>query len=348
MKKSILVIEDNFEMRENIAEMLELSGYEITTAENGQIGVEKAQKLLPDLILCDIMMPELNGYGVLFILSKSIETASIPFIFLTAKTDRQDVRKGMNLGADDYITKPFEEEELIDAIEGRIRRNEIIKHDFTSDEHGLESFFNEAKGTHALEELSENRAKKHFKKKGMIYMEGNFPQALFFVNYGKIKTYKSNEDGKELITGIFDKGSFFGYHPLFQQGEYRDSAMSLEETELSIISKEDFFHLVNSNRDVSLKFVKMLSGNILDREDELINLAYNTVRRRVVEGLLKVSETYNSSEFPIAREDLANIVGTAQESVIRVLSEFKEMKLIETSGRQVKILNKEKLASIRY
>ncbi len=348
MNTHILVIEDNLDMRENIAEILELANYKVTTAENGQIGVEKAREILPDLILCDIMMPELNGYGVLFILSKSAETASIPFIFLTAKTDKQDIRKGMNLGADDYITKPFEEKDLMQAIESRIKRNEIIKQEFTDDERGLDSFFNEAKGTHALHELSENRLKKFFKKKSMIFLEGNSPHALYFVNKGKVKTFISNEDGKELITGIYNVGDFIGYHPLFQQCEYKDSAMALEDTELSIISKEDFYHLVNSNRDVSLKFIKMLSKDVLEHEEELINLAYNTVRRRVAEGLLKVSEKYQEDEFPIAREDLANIVGTAQESVIRVLSEFKEMKLIRTAGRKVKILDKQGLENVRY
>ena len=348
MNTHILVIEDNLDMRENIAEILELSNYKVTTAENGQVGVEKAREILPDLILCDIMMPELNGYGVLFILSKNAETASIPFIFLTAKTERQDIRKGMNLGADDYITKPFEENDLMQAIESRIKRNEIIKQEFTDDERGLDSFFNEAKGAHALHELSENRTKKKVKKKSVIFLEGNSPRALYFVNRGKVKTFVSNEDGKELITGIFNQGDFIGYHPLFQECEYKDSAMALEETELSVISKEDFFHLINSNRDVSLKFIKMLAKDVIEHEEELINLAYNTVRRRVAEGLLKVSSKYGQMEFPIAREDLANIVGTAQESVIRVLSEFKEMKIITTSGRKVKILDKVGLENIRY
>src|SRR6185369_7384575 len=96
--KNILLIEDNQDVRENIAEILELANYEVTQAENGKIGVELAQTKKPDLIICDIMMPVLDGYGVIHLLSKSQETASIPFIFLTAKSERGDFRKGMEMG----------------------------------------------------------------------------------------------------------------------------------------------------------------------------------------------------------------------------------------------------------
>jgi CheY-like chemotaxis protein len=96
--KKILLIEDNTEVRENTAEILELADYTVFTAANGKIGVELAKREMPDLIICDIMMPELDGYGVLHVLSKNPATASIPFIFLTAKSEKDDFRKGMNLG----------------------------------------------------------------------------------------------------------------------------------------------------------------------------------------------------------------------------------------------------------
>ncbi len=351
MKKKILVIEDNFDVRDNIAEILELANYDVEVAENGKIGVAKAQEYLPDLIVCDIMMPELDGYGVLYLLGKNPVTRGIPFIFLSAKADKQDLRKGMNLGADDYLTKPFEEMDLLNAIEGRIKRNEIFKTDFSKDEEGLGDFISEVKGSAAMEELSENRKSKSYKKKEMIYLEGNYPHALFFITEGKIKTYKTNEDGKELITGIYAQGDFIGYLPLLKECEYQDSAMAMEPTTVTIISKEDFNHLIHTNRDVSHKFIKMLSGDIMDKEEELIKFAYNTVRKRVAEGLLKVAEKYENPEvnaFPVSREDLANIVGTAPESVIRVLSEFKDDGYISTEGRKIKLDNKEALDKIKY
>jgi len=125
--KKILVIEDNAEVRENLEEILELSGYEVLTAEDGKLGVEIALKEMPDLVLCDVMMPRLDGFGVLNILSKKSSTADIPFVFLTAKTEKSDFRRGMNLGADDYVTKPFYKDELLTVIETRLRKSEQIR-----------------------------------------------------------------------------------------------------------------------------------------------------------------------------------------------------------------------------
>ena len=117
--QKILVIEDNLDVRENIVEILELSNYEVSEAPNGKEGVKAAKKEQPDLILCDIMMPEMDGYEVLYMLGKDPGTSTIPFIFLTAKAEKSDFRQGMSLGADDYLTKPFDDMELLKAIEGR-------------------------------------------------------------------------------------------------------------------------------------------------------------------------------------------------------------------------------------
>jgi len=124
--KTILLIEDDTTLRENTAELLELSNFRVITAPNGRIGIDKVNEHLPDLIVCDILMPEIDGYGVLESVSKNPKTSHIPLIFLSAKTEHKEVRKGMNLGADDYISKPFEEEELISAIESRLAKAEIV------------------------------------------------------------------------------------------------------------------------------------------------------------------------------------------------------------------------------
>src|SRR6202007_983354 len=104
----------------------ELSHYEVMEAENGKAGVDLITRELPDLVICDIMMPELDGYGVLHMLSKNPKTSAIPFIFLTAKAERGDFRKGMEMGADDYITKPFDDIELLRAVESRLKRSEML------------------------------------------------------------------------------------------------------------------------------------------------------------------------------------------------------------------------------
>ena len=122
--KKILVIEDEPEMRRNLLTILSLEKFEAVGAQNGRVGLELARKEKPDLILCDVMMPELDGYGVLKGLREDKSTVSIPFIFLTAKGEKVDQRNGMNRGADDYLTKPVAKADLLGAISARLNRRE--------------------------------------------------------------------------------------------------------------------------------------------------------------------------------------------------------------------------------
>lgn len=123
---TILVIEDDTIVRQNILELLTYEDFNAIAAENGQIGVKLAQEEIPDLIICDVMMPKLDGYGVLNILRQQPTTATIPLIFLTAKSDKTDLRQGMELGADDYLTKPFTRAELLAAISSRLEKQVAI------------------------------------------------------------------------------------------------------------------------------------------------------------------------------------------------------------------------------
>ncbi|HEX8310878.1 MAG TPA: response regulator transcription factor [Chthoniobacteraceae bacterium] len=140
--KKLLVIEDQPQMRTNLTLMLQLNGYEVAAAHDGRAGLEAIRTAKPDLILCDVMMPELDGYSVLEALRQDDETAGIPFIFLTAKGDKIEQRTGMRLGADDYLTKPVSESDLLDsvrvrlervsALERRVRERAATKPDFSS------------------------------------------------------------------------------------------------------------------------------------------------------------------------------------------------------------------------
>ncbi|QMU26642.1 response regulator [Adhaeribacter radiodurans] len=351
--KKILLIEDNSEIRENIAEILSLADYDIVQAEHGKAGVALAQTEKPDLIICDIMMPQLDGYGVLHLLSKNPSTSGIPFIFLTAKSEKEDFRKGMNLGADDYLIKPFDDLELLDAVEMRLKKNEILKADFQKNAEGLNDFMQEAKGLQELNSLIANERKlSEYKKKQQLFTEGQYPQALFFLSKGKIKTYKTNQEGREYITNLYKEGDFIGYLDLLEDKTYRESAVALEDSEVCIIHKDEFFSLLYHNRDVANKFIKILSDNLADREERLLKLAYNSVRKRVAEALLLVEKQYQQDkgknyQVTMSREDLANIVGASKETVIRTLSDFKDEKLIDINGGKITILNSDKLARMR-
>lgn len=341
--KKILVIEDNIAVRENLVEILELSNYEVFDAENGKIGVQKALSNTPDLILCDVMMPELDGFGVLHILEKNTQTATIPFIFLTAKSEALDRRKGMNLGADDYITKPFDDVELLAAIEMRLKKNERVQSNFEGGQEGFGTFFNLSKGQRDLEALSDDREFRKFSKKQLIFEEGQYPKQLFLIASGKVKAYRTNEFGKEFITAIYGKGDFIGHQALIADTQYAESASALEDTEISIIPKEDFFGLLYNNRNFSGQFIKMLNTTLLHKNKQMLSLAYDSIRKRVSETLLHLDTAYEGKGINLMREDLSNMVGTAKETLIRTLTEFKNDQLIDIQDRKIIILDREEL-----
>lgn len=346
---TILLIEDNFEVRENIAEILELANYKVITAENGKVGVEKAMQDKPDLIICDIMMPVLDGYGVLHLINKNEQLRHVPFIFLTAKAERTDFRKGMEMGADDYITKPFTDIEILNSIERRLRKVEMLKKEYAPDMMGIQELMKDSGREDALKALSEGRNINHYKKKQLIFSEGNHPVRLYFVQKGKVKTFKSNDDGKELTVGLYSEGDFFGYISLLENSIYKETAEAMEDSEVAIIPREDFESLINENPDVAKRFIRMLASNLSEKEEQLLGLAYNSLRKRVADALLTLQKKYHKAgteqfSIHISREDLANIAGTATESLIRTLSDFRSEKLIDIRDGNIIILNEKKLS----
>jgi CRP-like cAMP-binding protein/CheY-like chemotaxis protein len=350
--KKIILIEDNVEMRENTAEILELSNYKVFSAPNGKEGVKLVHKEKPDLIICDIMMPELDGYGVLHMLSKNPDTAVIPFIFLTAKAEKADYRKGMSMGADDYLTKPFDDMELLSAVEVRLKKSEALQSKISRSVEGIDAFLDQAQSLDSLVKLTNNRKLRTFRKKDIIYHEEANPTGLFFLNKGKVKSSKMNDDGKEFITLLVNEGEFFGYGALLDNEKYTDSAVALEDCEIYVIPKEDFFSLLYGSREIAAAFIKLLSDDIKEKEERLLRLAYNSVRKRVSQALIQLKEKYddgtkNPFSMAISRDDLANLAGTAPETVIRTLSDFKEEQLVEVKGSTIIWINPEKLAKMK-
>ncbi|MEO5599356.1 MAG: response regulator [Cyclobacteriaceae bacterium] len=345
--KKILLIEDNPDVRENTSEILSLANYDVVVAENGKIGVDLAQRINPDLIICDIMMPALDGYGVLHILSKNESTAGIPFIFLTAKTEKSDIRKGMNLGADDYLTKPFDDTDLLNAIEARLRKTAMQQKQYDPTPEGLDNFIKDAQSVLNIKDLGKDKKVKTYKKKSEIFSEGDLPLYVYLVKSGNVKTFKSHPDGKELIINLYVSNDFFGFEPVLENKNYTESAVAMQDSELISIPRHDFMLMIQSHPDVSKTFIHLLCKKVADREIQLLNLAYNSVRQRTAEALLKSAALKNlQSVISISRDDLAKMVGTASESVIRVLSDFKEEGLIDIEGGKISINDASKLEKV--
>ena len=342
MNKKVLIIEDNDDIRESTAEVLDLAGYETFTAKHGKLGVEMALNHLPDVILCDIMMPELDGYGVLYLLNKNQKTANIPFIFITAKTERADMRKGMEMGADDYLTKPFDDIELFKAIESRFKKKQ------------QSAGFNSIAGNSetVMDELRKKGKLRPITSKQIIYVEGDEPNHLYYLVKGQVKTYKRFKDGRELSSNLYHDGDFFGYESLCNGEVYADNAATLTESDIIQIPKADFMEYLLNHQAVSKTFITLLSGNVRDKGKQMLQLAYSSVRKRLAEALLQVARkfgdgTSDSCTIRISRDDLAALVGTASETVSRMLADFKDEKLIDKTGNAINIRSIEKLRNIK-
>ena len=350
MEKTILVIDDNKDIRENTAEILELAGYKTSTAENGKKGVEAAIKEKPDLIVCDIMMPELDGYGVLHLLRKNADTQNIPFIFLTAKTERSDFRKGMEMGADDYVTKPFDDIELLNAIEVRLKKSEVLNGQYAPSPQGLNDFVKDVKNSGLLKQLADQYDVEHYSKKQALYTAGKRPRFLYYLVSGKVKAFKSHEDGKEYITDLLSQGDFIGYKALIDDKNYDDSATVLEDAEIMQIPKEDFLQMIYGDINIAAKFIHIITQNVKEKEERLLNLAYSSLRKRVAKALVDINSKFNAQNNPIeiSRDDIAQYIGTATESLIRTLSDFKEEKLVEIRSGKIIVTNIEKLKNLLY
>ncbi|HDZ04813.1 hypothetical protein LCGC14_0198080 [marine sediment metagenome] len=347
--KRILLIEDDKALRENTEELLELCGYSVTTASNGRIGIEAAIENLPDIIICDIMMPEVDGYGVLENLSNNEKTKQIPFIFLSAKTEHKEIRKGMDLGADDYLTKPFEEEDLTSAIESRLAKAELIKRmqDEVSKEHGVTE--DEIHTIHELKNFfDDNGELASFKQGEIIYQEGIRSNKIYLILKGLVKCYSMDSDGKELITSLNKADDFLGFTSFLNNVPYQESATALEAVELAGISKDNLKNLLGENKNISLELMELLSQNISNIKAQLLQMAYSSVRRKTAQTLLQFADIMNTKKdepIRISRNDLASVAGIATESLIRTLSGFKKEGLITIEGRNIQI---KELKALQY
>ena len=349
--EKILLIEDNEALRENTAEILALANYDIITAENGKIGVEKAIANPPDLIVCDIMMPVLDGYGVFQIISKNPDLQHIPFIFLSAKSERNDLRKGMEMGADDYITKPFSDSELINAIRARLEKVKIQQNQGGKAIEAWYQIISDLGNKDEMHKALENHDVIEYKKKQTIYSEGQHPNKLYYIQDGKVKIFKTSDGGKELIISLLSAGDFFGHISLIENAVYDEFAETLEESSIRVIPRKEFEQLITTNQEIALKVIKLLANNIAEKEQQLVALAYHSLRKRVADALLTLKKKYaKEDEAPfsmsISREDLANIAGTATESLIRTLSDFKNEKLIEIKDGKITLLEEKKLLNL--
>lgn len=346
----VLVIEDQQDIRESICEILDLAGYETFQADNGRLGLIGVDKNSPDIILCDIMMPELDGLGVLHMLSRKPSTATIPFIFLTAKSDRLDIRKAMDMGADDYLIKPFDDIELLNAVECRLKKRVQQRSVLDADFDEISRLLPNTRGMDELKILARDRKLRQVKRKQVIYYDGDTPAGVYLVVSGRVKTFKVAEDGREFLTGLYGPQEYFGLVPFLLAEDYRETAEAVEDGSVCLLPKNRIDELIWKRPDVAASFLKIMANNVVDNEEQLLQLAYHSVRKRMAELLVRLRikcDNVDLSTLNLSRDNLASMAGIATETVSRILGDFKNEGLISGTSNQIVILNSDKLERMK-
>ncbi|MBS1688087.1 MAG: response regulator [Bacteroidetes bacterium] len=351
---NILLIEDDEDIRLNVAEILTLAEHNIMIATNGTDGIAIAQKEHPDLIISDVTMPGIDGFGVLHILRKHPSIRHIPFIFLTSKSESADFRQAIKLGADDYIIKPFEGSDLLNAVDANLKKNRqdrSIEEDNEHSEVAAEKINDKHKtndGKDPLLELIKSSETIEYKKKHIIYKEKSTPRFLYYIKSGKIKTFKRHEDGKDLVISLLGEGDFLSYAAILENSYQTETAEVIEDCELAMVPRKKFEQVLSDNAEVMKRIMNLLAKNLMEKEEQVLGLAYNTLRKKVAEALLSLEKKYHKKKdekftINLGRTELASIAGTATESLIRTLTEFKQEKLIEMHNGLITIIDKDRL-----
>lgn len=343
----ILIIEDNEEVRENLEEILELYGYETLAEPNGLAGVKTAIQHTPDLILCDVMMPELDGYGVLNMLSENERTAGIPFVFITARTETEDIRRGMNLGADDYITKPFYKDELLNVISTRLKKARARTGNATSE--SAQQHLSDPEGGRQRLDLAftETGRRQSFEQGARIVREGENPHFIYRLEAGHVHLSRTHEYGREYIIAELGPGEIFGLPSALERTPFHYSAKAATaDTVLQALSTEKLLKLLNTDRTITEALMRLMAGKVVAHGERLVLQAYDSVRRRTALVLCDLQEKYAGAPIELSREELAQMVGSTKESVIRALSDFKREGLVVVEGKGLVIKEVERLRGL--
>ena len=204
-------------------------------------------------------------------------------------------------------------------------------------------------GSFCKHEVSETDAIKscaYYKKNQPLFIEGSFPRGVYCLNQGKVKVFARGDEGKEQIIHIAKEGEIIGFRAMFSGDPYRVSASTLEECNICFIAKDEFLDMIDSNPSLRNGIIKELSKELGDRAVFITNMAQKSVRERLAFALMLLGDVYGAEQINLTREDMANFVGTATETLIRLLKDFKEEGIIDIHTRKLEILDKERLYKI--
>lgn len=343
-KYKILVIEDNAGMRENIQEILELSQYEVQSAADGLEGIQMARQFKPDLVLCDIMMPNLDGFGVLKIMQQDSTLQTIPLIFLTAKAEKEDFRKGMNLGAEDYLVKPFEDVDLLEVIEKKLQKYRELARTRTSKTLAGLIEFNQLDQYSSVVNLINQSPSREFGKKSKLWTQNEKVNSIHYVESGLLKEGIDTVGAKEFIFEFYTGPGFAGVNHLFQS-VFHSHCEVIEPAHVKSISRKQLEEII-IQENLWTSFQHYFSQLCQDHLSRLAINSFGNVREKVAFHLQLLRDKLNSNCIQLGREDLASYCGIAKETLIRNLTKLKEDKVIEIDTHGIHILNAQKLNAL--
>ncbi len=339
--KHVLLIESNDQLAGSTINMLKHEDYSIAHAADEKECIAFSVLQQPDLIICRMAKPLIKLFESL------PNLRGIPLIFLTDELKNAKETEDHPLSYGDFMLTPVCGNDLLNVMQQKLKLSDNYAPELAGNENLCLSTAD------IIKDFIKNRTVNHFKKKQVIYAEGKTPRRLFYVEKGRVKISKKNNEGKELTVGLLNEGEFLGYTALLADSVYKDTAKAMDETDIVVIPKEEFDRLINSNRQVAQKFFQLLAKNVCEKEDQLIGLAYNPLRKRVAEALIQLHQKFRREaqiqfSINISRQDLANIVGTATESLIRTLSDFKNEKLIQIKAGCITIIDEKQLQKMLY
>lgn len=343
--KRILIIENNVNLLSSYKEILKKAGFKVISALYGDTGINDAITKMPDLILCNTLVPYVDGFGVLAVLSKNPATAHVPFIFVSPTSKLANLRKGMDMGADDFIMHPFRDNQLIKAVEARFNKSKLRVHTTEILVDSPDNTLLSEKGIEQLQETILQSNLRRIKKKQTLYYEGDYSQGIYFLKEGCIKTFKINSDGRELITNIYNSNSFIGLDYLMIDGPLCENAEAIECCSIYFITKKSILDLLKTDIELNHYIIKWLSNDLAHKKGRLVELAYESVRKRLSKVIIQLNkDSFPINKVEISRDELAGLAGVASETVSRILTDFKQLGLIERNGNFINITNHEGLS----
>lgn len=332
MNSKVLIISKDAQFLNKTAAFLSLSNFSITKVSTGTKAIEVAKSLSPQVVVCSHHLPDFNGEQVLCLLREDEFLRGV--IFIGLGDDQKLFRQYMNLGADDFLPQPVDKTLLLNTIKLKLQ---LLK---SREEKPFAVKYIIDQTDTVRNELADFAVEEQTLKVGeYLFQNGGAARFLFFLREGRIKTSLLDDKGNELLTNLFTTGDFIGFKPLIEEREYLKEAVALEDCVLDKIPSSSVFNILLNEPKITKGLLLNLSKQYTETEEDLLSIAYSSVKKRLAHKLIQFCDEQKVLNFKIAREDLANMLGTSTETAVRALTDLKKEKLVSTYGSKIIVKN---------